>query len=203
MRNFSNASTFYVSQVSGNSRYSGLTPQADQNGNGPLPSLEQALRKIRELRRGGMKQPVSIKIMDSVYTLKQTLVIDEATDAVTIEPFSTEPVTISGGRRITGFTRSVFRGTDCFAAFIPEVKSGEWAFTDLYVDGIRADLTRYPETGFMVPEGVENPPRRSVGRLQVVHRPGGRFPRRHLPAGGHAGQLHPLLDRRAHAGGKL
>ncbi|MDD6032669.1 MAG: right-handed parallel beta-helix repeat-containing protein [Oscillospiraceae bacterium] len=157
MYNFSNASTFYVSQAAGNSRYSGLTPQPDQNGNGPLPSLEQALRKIRELRRGGMKQPVSIKIMDSVYTLKQTLVIDETTDAVTIESFGASPATISGGRRITGFTRSVFRGTDCFAAFIPEVKSGEWAFTDLYVDGIRADLTRYPETGFMVPEGVENP----------------------------------------------
>lgn len=124
MHNFSNASTFYVSQAAGNSRYSGLTPQPDQNGNGPLPSLEQALRKIRELRRGGMKQPVSIKIMDSVYTLKQTLVIDETTDAVTIESFGASPATISGGRRITGFTRATFRGIDCFAAFIPEVKSG-------------------------------------------------------------------------------
>ena len=155
MINFSNASTFYVSQEEGSGKNTGFAPFADGNGSGPLQSVEQALVRIRELRRGGMGQPVSIQIMDPVYTLDKTLAFDETVPAVTLEPFGSQQATVSGGRRITGFEKASFQGVDCFAAFIPEVKSGEWAFTDLYVDGKRADLTRYPETGCMVPEAVE------------------------------------------------
>ncbi len=155
MYNSYNASTFYVSQECGDARYSGLTMEPDSNGNGPLPSIEQALGKVKELRRGGMKQPVSVQVMDEFYVLEDTLRIDECVSAVTVEPFGEKTVTISGGKRISGFKKSVFQGTECFAAFIPEVKEGKWSFTDLYVDGKRADLTRYPETGFLIPQEVE------------------------------------------------
>lgn len=155
MYNCYNASTFYVSQKNGDPRNSGFTQGSDHNGNGPLQSLEQALEKVKELRRGGMNQPVSIQIMDETYFLDKTVQIDETVSAVTLEPCGTKSVTVSGGKKITGFQKSVFRGIDCFAAFIPEVKEGNWAFTDLYVDGKRADLTRYPEKGFLVPQEVE------------------------------------------------
>lgn len=155
MYNFSNTSTLYVSQQNGSSKNSGFLPVSNGFGEGPVQTLEQALDKVRELRRVGMMQPLTIQITDRFYQMEQTLLLDETVSDVTFEPFGAESVTLLGGRRITGFQKSVFQGMECFAASIPEAADGRWSFTDLYVDGKRADLTRWPEEGFLIPKAVE------------------------------------------------
>ena len=51
----------------------------------------------------------------------------------------------------------MFNGTPCLSLFIPEVKSGKWHFTDLYVNGKPAKLSRYPKEGTLKAVTTENP----------------------------------------------
>ena len=119
---------------------------------------------IGQFRYDGIFQPYTVKLMDKTIYLSETLRISARVDArycektpscFTMEPYGEEPVTIVGGERITGFRHDTFGGVACFSAEIPAVKDG-WRFTDLYVDGDRAEATRYPAEGFLTPEDVEN-----------------------------------------------
>jgi len=124
---FGSISAFFVSQSEeANDTSSGLSPEFSKDGNGPLRTLEDTLEKITELRRIGVYQPITIKLIGSEYALEKTLVINENVYGVTIEPFCNQPFLLSGGKRITGFKELVFNDQRCFAAYIPEVESGEW-----------------------------------------------------------------------------
>ena len=118
-------------------------------------SIADALECVADMRKTGALQPVSIRLTDAEYDFPAPVTVDETMDDVTIEPDG-GPVLISGGRRIRGFAADSFNGKPCFSAFVPEVKSGEWRFTDLYVDGLRAKSTRYPSEGFLHAVDVEN-----------------------------------------------
>ena len=134
MRSYNSVATMYVG--------SGKLPDgAEATG-----SLNEAFKEIYELRRSGVNQPITIKMTAGDYHFTQPLKIDNKVTAVTIEPLGGE-VVFNGGKKITGFEKTTFNGADCFGVFIPEVKSGEWKFTDLYVDGERANYTRYPASG--------------------------------------------------------
>lgn len=157
MINFSNASSIYVSQHSGSDANTGLSPTDDGLGGGPLKSIENALERVCQLRSAGILRPITIKLMDEEYYLDKTIDIDyniltqkynthECFCSVAFEPYY-ERAAIVGGKRLCGFKRDTFNGKECFSLFIPEVKSGKWSFTDLYVDGKRAALTRYPKSG--------------------------------------------------------
>jgi hypothetical protein len=76
---------------------------------------------------------------------------------VTFEPYGKERARIVGGRRLTGFAKDTFNGVECISLSIPEVKDGKWSFSDLYVGGKRADLTRYPKEGTLRAIETENP----------------------------------------------
>lgn len=157
MISYHNLSVFYVSNAAGASdENTGLTPAAMPDGNGPFRTISKALERIAQLRRVGVLQPISIQLVGGEYFLDETLTIDEQVWDVTIEPYAGEKAILCGGRRITGFVPATFNGHSCFAAHIPAVEDGSWKFTDLYVDGLRADFTRYPAEGHLYPEDVEN-----------------------------------------------
>ena len=86
-------------------------------------------------------QPITVKI-DGDYYLEDTAVITKS--CVTLEGLNGR-ARIIGGKRLSGFERDVFNGCECYSLFIPEVKAGEWDFSDLYVNGRRATLCRYPK----------------------------------------------------------
>jgi len=153
MKNISNITTIYVSQKNGQWYHSGLYREETGDMQGPVDSIENALKLISDLRRAGAGQPVTIAITDDVYSVYNPVKITNAVNAVTIKGLNN--TVISGGKKITGFKEDVFNGVKCFSADIPEVEDGFW-FTDLYVDGLRADFTYLPKEGFYEAGSVEN-----------------------------------------------
>jgi len=143
MRSYNTISTFYVGK--------GFPQNAEVCG-----SLGQAFREIAELRRSGVNQPMTVRLGEGEYFFGEPIEINSSLTAVTVEPFGNAKVTISGGKQIGGFEKAVFNGVECFALFLPEVKNGSWKFTDLYVDGKRANLTRFPESGAFTLLGCES-----------------------------------------------
>ena len=115
----------------------------------PIGDLKKALLIVEELRGAGQLQPITIKLFGGEYVLSEPLLITNPVGNVTVEPYDDKPVVLSGARRITGFKKAKFNGKGCFAVYLDDVKTGKWDFTDLWVDGKRAKLTRYPETGYL------------------------------------------------------
>ena len=79
----------YVSKETGNDRfYSGLSPVKTRTGEGPLQTLEEAIRVVGEMRQFGAKQPVSIRIIDEVLELTKPIRVSGLASAFTIEPMT-------------------------------------------------------------------------------------------------------------------
>lgn len=142
--------TIYVSQSKGNDNWPGFYPEPSGKNQGPMKSLEKALEHVAEMRQFGILQPVTIRLVDEHYSLSKPIVITKEMHSITID--SEKGCVISGGIRLENFVKDTFNGKKCFSAPLPE---GIW-FTDLYVDGLRADTTRYPKEGTLEPEEVEN-----------------------------------------------
>lgn len=130
-----------------------------QKGRGKyVPSIEEAVRVCCDLRRSGILQPITVRIAPGVYELSNTLHFSNAVFGVTFESETgkAEDVILSGGQKIEGFQETVFNGKKCFVAYLPPVKEGKMSFSDLYVNGERATLSRFPETGYLHFEEAEN-----------------------------------------------
>ncbi len=153
MKNISNVTTIYVSQKCGQWYHSGLYKKENGDMQGPVDSIENALSLVRDLRRAGAGQPITIAITDDVYNIENPVKITNEVNSVTIKGLNN--TVISGGKRITGFSEDTFNGVKCISAEVPEIDDGFW-FTDLYVDGLRADFTYLPKEEFFEPESVEN-----------------------------------------------
>ncbi len=165
MINHNNVSTLYVSQRCGDDEDTGFCKEAGEYKNGPFKSIERAIWRVKQMRFFGCLQPVTIKVLDDEYIIDKPIVIDtseweggqtpvlDGKLNITIEPYN--KTLISGGKRITGWREDTFCGVKCFSADVPEVKDGLW-FTDFYVDGERASFTRYPESGTLKPESVDD-----------------------------------------------
>ena len=131
-----------------------VTPEGQGIGaekNDPT-SLPRALDYIRQLRRVGVGQPISIRLAEGLYPLGNTIVLDPSVTGVTIEPDGNADVKLIGGRRITGFGWDEYNGVKCLSADL----GGECDFTDFYVNGTRARFTRYPVEGWLYADDVEN-----------------------------------------------
>lgn len=139
--------TIYVSQATGSCLHTGVLKEE------PVESLETAFKKVTECRKAGETQPITIAVLDAVYTITKPVIIDADVNRVTI--CGLNQTVISGGVRIHNFRRDEFNGKACFSAAVPEIEEGLW-FTDLYVDGERAEFTHLPRTGYFEPESVEN-----------------------------------------------
>ena len=125
-------------------------------GNGPLGSIQDAINAVEQLRGGGSLQPITIKLMAGEYILSSPLLFKYPVSNVTIEPFGDGEVIISGGLQVKNFEKTTFNGIECYGAYLEDVKAGKLSFTDFYVDGLRADFTRFPETGFLKIHDFEN-----------------------------------------------
>lgn len=140
-------STLYVSETTGNDCNNGLCLQKS-----PFKSLEKALETVRVLRAEGQEQAVTIRICDPVYHVDQPIVIDKDISALTIEPAG--KTLLTGGVEIKNFKKDVFYGTACFSADLSAY--GDLMVSDFYINGKRAEKSRFPKTGTLTPKAVEN-----------------------------------------------
>ena len=178
MLNYTNSSTIYLSQKEGDDRHTGTHAVADGHGGGPVRNLSRVMELLWGLRNAGMSQPITVRIMgDYFLTAPLALGINKATGRalrdVTFEGYGDTPARLIGGRRLTGFARDTFRGVSCLSLRIPEVASGAWHFTDLYVGGRRAASCRYPKEGTLRAVTTERPEPRGLAdgsRWFIAHR---------------------------------
>jgi len=117
--------------------------------NGPIRTLTEARDAARAQRRSGITGSITITVHAGTYFLPETLVLGpEDSDTIWEAPHGEHPV-VSGGRIISGWTRS--SGAD-WTANAP----GPY-FHQLFINGRRAARTRIPRDGFFHFEGSGSP----------------------------------------------
>jgi hypothetical protein len=105
--------------------------------------LERAQRAVREEIARGLRGPVQVRLGAGVYWLTAPLAFgpeDSGTEQCPVTwTGDGGPVVLSGGRPVTGWAR---QAGDLWAASVPWAK--DQPFRQLYVNGARATLARFP-----------------------------------------------------------
>ncbi|MDD5706585.1 MAG: hypothetical protein PHR35_11715, partial [Kiritimatiellae bacterium] len=150
---------FYVAP-NGNDACSGTRPKPGKDG--PFVTLRRARDAVRALKAGGrLRGPVTIAVRGGVYRLSEPLVFtaeDSGTDdaGITYAAYEDEPVTISGGSLVGGW-RPTASGL-----WSATVETAGMPWTQLFVNGRRAQRARMPLQGYYYVEGAlpdhEHPP---------------------------------------------
>ena len=141
--------TLYVSP-NGDDAWSGTLPRANaRRTDGPFASVSRARDEVRRLKLRRPAGPVTVYLRGGRYELEGTLEfthLDSGTkDApVVYRAYRGETPILSAGRRLTN-VRTV--GTR-WEVDLPEVKRGDWEFSQLFVNGSRRMRSRLPEKGY-------------------------------------------------------
>ncbi len=142
----------YVS-TQGSDSWSGrlLEPSADRE-DGPLATVAQARQRVRQLKQvePDRKTPIVVAIRGGWYFLTQPLEFSPADSGtpqapVIYQAYGQEQPIFSGGRRIEGWKVDA-QGR--WHAALPDVKSGTWAFAQLFVNDQRRWRPRLPKQGY-------------------------------------------------------
>ena len=142
----------YVSPQ-GNDSWSGrlLEPNAGHS-DGPLASVAQAQRLVRELkqREPDRKTPIVVAVRGGWYFLPQPLQFAPADSGtpqapVVYQAYGQERPILSGGQRIQGWK---IDAQGRWHAVLPDVKSGAWNFAQLFVNDQRRSRPRLPKQGY-------------------------------------------------------
>ena len=138
------AADFYVSPT-GNDRATGKLDR-------PFATVARAQQAVRELRAAqpDRQRPVVVMLRGGMYPLDKPLTFDPADSGTPKSPtifaaYPGETPVISGGVRITGWEKDA---EGHWNVLLPQVKSGEWYFTELWVNGQRRYRPRFPEDGY-------------------------------------------------------
>ncbi len=143
----SRAIRFHVSPL-GSDRWSGLLPLASK-GDGPFATLERARNAVRAFRKkNGKSIPAEVIIAGGVYELSQTLELGPEDGETVWRAAKGERPVLSGGRRLRGFSEKTVDDRSLWRLDLPEVKSGAWRFSQLWIDGSRRPRPRLPKQGF-------------------------------------------------------
>jgi len=148
---------FYVSP-NGNDGWSGKVSEPNNaRSDGPFATLEAARDAIRRMKgSGALLRPVTVYLRGGTHVLEEPFLltdVDSGTNKapITYSAYQNERPVISGGKRITGWRKSK-RG-EIWEAEISEVRNGKWYFRQLFVNGIRRQRARTPNTGFFQVDG--------------------------------------------------
>ncbi|PWU12732.1 MAG: hypothetical protein C5B50_20940 [Verrucomicrobia bacterium] len=167
---------FFVA-TNGNDGWSGhlVTPNRRKT-DGPLATVERAVKTTRELRRkssGVLSSPVEIQIRDGTYFLPEPLVLGPEDSGLKISAYEQEQPVLSGGRRIEGWKEAHVEGKRFWTAQLPEVRSGKWFFRELWVNGKRATRARHPNHGYLtIAELPDKTPDWTQGHTRIRFREG-------------------------------
>ena len=169
MYNSNNSATIYVSQTNGNDEWSGLSPTQEPCRNGPFRTLKRALKLAWYMRETGIRHPLTIALTED-YHLDAPLKLHNGIKGVTLTSYGSRK-RILGGFRLEGWRKDTFMGVDCLSATLPPREDGQtWSFTDLFVNGKRAAVTRYPKEGML--KLIDTEEERRGGHFHSAHHSG-------------------------------
>ncbi len=128
------------------------TGKADGSAAKPFATLEAARDALRKLRRRGPATTAEVLVAPGVYRLAAPLAFTPedggtAKHPVTWRGDGGRPL-LSGARAISGWSDGTINGRPCWQAVLPEVATGSWWFTQLFVNGRRRLRARLPKRGF-------------------------------------------------------
>ena len=159
----------YVSPQ-GNDGWSGrLAEPNSERTDGPLATLTAARDAIRQWKQTRpAEQSTRVLLRGGVYQTDVPIVFGPDDSGTAIAPityaaYPHEQPVISGGRRIDGWRPAA---DGMWSTTIPQVKSGEWFFRQLFVNGRRAIPARTPNEGVFQPAG----PLRPLGDREAARR---------------------------------
>lgn len=116
---------------------------------GPIRTLAEARDAARAERHAGVTGTITITVRAGIYFLPETLVLTPGDSDTIWQAFRGEHPVISGGRVISGWTKT---SGAAWTAAAP----GPY-FHQLFVDGARASRPRTPATGFFRFDGGSTP----------------------------------------------
>ena len=162
--------TFYLAP-NGNDAWSGRLAEANAEAtDGPLASIPGALAKVRAMRDrprnpevvdvvGAMHGPVVVYLRGGRYPIAAPITITPADCApITFAAYPDETPILDGGVRIEDWVTTQINGQAAWVADLPTVRSGEWNFRQLFVDGERRSRPRLPKQGLFRMESVPGMP---------------------------------------------
>ena len=142
---------FFVSPR-GKDTWSGKAADPGEN-DGPFATVAHAGQAVRALLNTRKSpQPVRVALRGGTYYLDSPLEFgpeDSGTEQAPIVYAATagERVVLSGGRRLQGGRWGEVNGRKAWVVDIAEVKSSQWRFRQLFVNGVRSPRTRLPKKG--------------------------------------------------------
>jgi hypothetical protein len=146
---------FYVS-TDGDDSWSDLSPNFGTilNPFATLTRARDAIRVLKQKQGGQLLQPVTVFVRGGTYFVNETIKFDISDSGTNQTPISykayqNEKPVFSGGRVIRGWKQTKINGKLAWTTTIPEVRSGDWSFHQIWVDGQRAQPCRYPKQGYL------------------------------------------------------
>jgi hypothetical protein len=115
--------------------------------NTPFATLTRARDAVRGRIRVGITKDIVVLVRGGTYSLIEAVAFgpeDSGTEkfSVTYVAVPGEKVVLEGGRQITGWTKGA---GELWTTEIPEVRTGNWYFRQLFVNGRRAPRARMPK----------------------------------------------------------
>lgn len=112
----------------------------------PLLTLKEAQKRVRNLISRSLDRDIVVYLEDGIYKLSEPMVFDKNDGGnerytVTYKAVPSAKPMISGGTQITGWEKV---SGSLWKASVPDVKGGGWNFRDIYKDGERLTIARYP-----------------------------------------------------------
>jgi len=154
-------SVIYVSP-SGNDGWSGSLPGPNaQKSDGPLATPQKARDAARALKaRMGKTRSIRIALRDGVYFLDQPLTLAPEDSGAPEAPivwsaYKNERPTLSGGERISGWSKTTVNGHEAWVAKIPDNGSAA-PFRELWLEGKRLTRARWPKQGTLEVVGLSD-----------------------------------------------
>jgi hypothetical protein len=141
----------------GNDSWSGRREAANtQKTDGPFATLARALQEVARSRADAQwaTRPVTVYLRGGTYWLDAPVRLGpehsgQASARVTIAAYRGEKPVLSGGRPVRGW-QTVQNGSNVqWIADVPQVRTGDWYFRQLWVNGHRAVRARHPNQGYL------------------------------------------------------
>jgi Right handed beta helix region len=139
--------------TNGNDGWSGTLPEPNTTRtDGPVASIQRARDVVRDRKatERDRSRPYLVHLRGGIYYLSEPLRLSPADSGSANAPivyaaFPGERPVLSGGSLLTGWKVS---STGQWELDIPEVKSGAWKFSQLFVNDQRRFRPRLPKTGY-------------------------------------------------------